>query len=115
MKVAGPVRLTNLFGPVNSTAEISGLVSDRLAQVIPVSGKTQIKNKFGNYNKKEFCYVKNLCGIQRCVIVSPAAVYWFFCSRHIDEFTTNSGVVDGRRLIRAERFFRLAGQGGLFA
>ena len=86
MKVAGPVRLTNLFGPVCFRVAIPGLESSRLEQVIHASGKTQIKNKFGNCDKKE-CYVEDLCSIQRCVIVPPVAVYWFFGSRRIDEFT----------------------------
>ena len=55
--------------------------------------------------KRSVCHVKDLCGIQRCVTVPPVAVYWFFGSRYIDEFTTGSGVLDGRDLIRRDRFF----------
>ena len=55
--------------------------------------------------KRSVCHVKDLCSIQRCVTVPPVAVYWFFGSRPIDEFTADSGVVDGRRLIRRDRFF----------
>jgi hypothetical protein len=39
--------------------------------------------------------------LQRRVTVSRIAVYWFFGSRRIDEFTAGSGVMDGRVLILA--------------
>jgi hypothetical protein len=95
VKVAGPGRLANLFGPVNFyQGNIEhGIWPARLSNTW--CGKDAGKNKFKNGRKRSFCHVKNICGIQRLFIVPPVAVYRFFGSRHIDEFTAGSGVVDG--------------------
>ena len=71
VKVAGPVRLTNLFGPVCFTAEISGLEFSRPVQVIPVSEKTQVRNKFGNCNKKGVFAMSKIYVVFKDVLLFP--------------------------------------------